>query len=171
MTIRKLRLDTPTGGMTLVARGAALAALLWDESELPRLGLAEAVPGANAVLEAGARQLEEYFRGRRRDFELALDPVGTPFQRAVWAQLARIPYGRTWSYAELARRVGNPAAVRAVGTANGRNPLCIFIPCHRVVRASGEPGGYAGGLHRKTWLLGLEGALEPDLPKADLPKV
>jgi O-6-methylguanine DNA methyltransferase len=81
----------------------------------------------------------------------------------VWAELAKIPYGRTWSYPARARRVGNPGAVRAVGTANGRNPLCIFIPCHRVVRASGELGGYAGGLGNKTFLLDLEGARQPAL--------
>jgi methylated-DNA-[protein]-cysteine S-methyltransferase len=162
MNPRKMRIATPTGQMTLVAHDRALLALVWDESELERLGLAHAEPGANGPLEAGARQLEEYFRGKRTGFELPLDPVGTGFQRAVWSQLERIPFGSTWSYRELALRVGNPGAVRAVGTANGRNPLCILIPCHRVVRATGEPGGYAGGLERKIFLLGMEEAAARD---------
>jgi methylated-DNA-[protein]-cysteine S-methyltransferase len=158
MNIRKTRIATPTGPMTLVAHDRALLALVWDETELGRLGLAQAVPGANGPLESGARQLEEYFRGERKDFDLPLDPEGTDFQRAVWGQLGRIPYGSTLSYRELALRVGNPGAVRAVGTANGRNPLCVLIPCHRVVRATGEPGGYAGGMERKIFLLGMEAA-------------
>lgn len=156
MNIRKRRIPTPTGEMTLVAHERALVALVWDEAELARLGLAAAGPGSHAPLDEGARQLDEYFRGKRTRFELPLDPAGTPFQRAVWARLEGIPYGATWSYRELARRVGNPGAMRAVGAANGRNPLCIFIPCHRVVRASGEIGGYAGGLERKAFLLELE---------------
>jgi methylated-DNA-[protein]-cysteine S-methyltransferase len=154
--IRKLRMDTPTGGMTLVGHERALVGLVWDEGELARLGLSAAEPGTNAPLAAGARQLEEYFAGKRARFDLPLDPAGTAFQRAVWAQLERIPYGSTWSYRELAARVGNPGASRAVGAANGSNPLCIFIPCHRVVRASGELGGYAGGEERKAFLLELE---------------
>jgi methylated-DNA-[protein]-cysteine S-methyltransferase len=158
MTYLKHRIATPTGDMTLVAHERALVALVWDETELGRLGLAAAAPGTNAPLAAGALQLDEYFRGKRARFDLPLEPAGTEFQRAVWSQLGRIPYGSTWSYRELAARVGNPGAVRAVGTANGRNPLCIFIPCHRVVRASGETGGYAGGVERKTYLLELERA-------------
>ena len=156
MNFRKRRIPTPTGGMTLVAHARALVALVWDESELARLGLAAAEPGSNDPLDAGVRQLEEYFRGGRTRFELPLDPAGTAFQRSVWSELERIPYGATSSYRELARNLGNPGAMRAVGSANGRNPLCIFIPCHRVVRASGEIGGYAGGLERKAFLLELE---------------
>jgi methylated-DNA-[protein]-cysteine S-methyltransferase len=176
MKHRKRRIATPAGDMTLVAHDRALVALVWEERELARLGLAEAgtssaagrvsaaervseaEPGSNDPLAIGARQLEEYFRGERTGFDVPLDPTGTPFQRAVWDQLVNIPYGSTWSYRELALRVGNPGAVRAVGTANGRNPLCIFIPCHRVVRATGETGGYAGGIERKVFLLGMEAA-------------
>lgn len=156
MTLIKKRIRTPTGEMTLVGDERALVGLVWDESELERMGLAGAEPGSSPPLEAGARQLGEYFRGERARFDLPLEPAGTEFQRAVWDQLRRIPYGATWSYAELARRIGSPRAVRAVGTANGRNPLCILIPCHRVVRASGEQGGYAGGTERKGFLLDLE---------------
>ena len=158
----KKRIDTPTGKMTLVATADALAALVWDESGLARLGLAEAEADARcAPIRAAEKQLGDYFRGRLRSFDLPLAPQGTGFQRAVWAQLLKIPYGKTWSYQELARRIGNPAATRAVGTANGRNPLCVFIPCHRVVRASGEIGGYAGGVEIKELLLRLEGGKSP----------
>lgn len=158
MKLLKNRFPTPTGDMTLVAHERALVALVWDEGELIRLGLAAAEPGANAPLEAGARQLAEYFAGKRARFDLPLDPAGSAFQRSVWARLEDIPFGSTWSYRELALRVGKPGAARAVGGANGRNPLCILIPCHRVVRASGDLGGYAGGTERKAFLLKLEGA-------------
>jgi methylated-DNA-[protein]-cysteine S-methyltransferase len=162
MTMLKKRFPTPTGEMTLVANDHALLGLVWDEGELARLGLAAADPGANPVLEAGERQLAEYFAGERARFDLPLEPAGSAFQRSVWACLGDIPFGSTWSYRELALRVGNPGAARAVGSANGRNPLCILIPCHRVVRASGDFGGYAGGTERKAFLLELEGAV----PKA-----
>jgi len=158
MTLLKRRLPTPTGEMTLVADAQALLGLVWDEGELPRLGLAAAESGANPILDAGTRQLEEYFAGKRARFDLPLRPEGSDFQKSVWACLERIPYGSTWSYRELAVGVGNPGAARAVGAANGRNPLCIIVPCHRVVRATGEIGGYAGGTERKAFLLGLEEA-------------
>jgi O-6-methylguanine DNA methyltransferase len=108
---------------------------------------------------AVARELAEYFAGRRRDFTLAVDPPGTPFQRQVWSELARIPYGGTLSYGELARRVGRPSASRAVGAANGANPIPIVLPCHRVIGADGSLTGYGGGLPIKRALLALEGAL------------
>ncbi len=107
-----------------------------------------------------AAQLAEYFAGRRRDFALALDPPGTPFQRQVWEELARIPFGATISYGELARRVGRPAAARAVGAANGANPIPIVLPCHRVIGSDGSLTGYGGGLPLKKALLALEGVLE-----------
>jgi len=149
--------------MTLVADDRALVGLFWDGEEGGAgAGLDAAAKenmGANAALDAGARQLEEYFAGKRARFDLPLDPAGSAFQRSVWAQLQSIPYGETWSYRELALRVGNPGAARAVGAANGRNPLCILIPCHRVVRASGDLGGYSGGMQRKAFLLDLEKGL------------
>ena len=103
------------------------------------------------------RELAEYFAGRRRDFTIELAPKGTPFQRDVWNELLRIPYGGTISYAELARRIGRPSAVRAVGAANGANPIPVIIPCHRVIGANGTLTGYGGGIERKQWLLALEG--------------
>lgn len=107
-------------------------------------------------------QLREYLAGERRHFELPLAPHGTAFQRAVWSELTRIPYGRTVSYVHVASRLGRPNAARAVGGAVGRNPLTIVVPCHRVVGADGTLTGYGGGLHRKRFLLGLEGVEVPD---------
>jgi methylated-DNA-[protein]-cysteine S-methyltransferase len=102
-------------------------------------------------------ELEEYFAGRRRKFDVPLDLVGTDFQKQVWHQLLKIPYGRTCSYADIAREIENPKAVRAVGAANGRNPICVIVPCHRVIAADGSLGGYTGGLDKKRQLLTLEG--------------
>ena len=107
-------------------------------------------------LRAALRELEEYFAGERREFSLALEAAGTPFQKRVWQELREIHYGETISYGELARRIGNPRAVRAVGLANGRNPLSIIVPCHRVIGANGTLTGYGGGLERKRKLLALE---------------
>ena len=109
-----------------------------------------------AALSAPAGELQEYFAGTRRDFSLQLAPQGTPFQRRVWETLLEIPYGATWSYGELASRIGQPTASRAVGLANGRNPLPIVIPCHRVIGSNGSLTGYGGGLPIKQRLLDLE---------------
>jgi methylated-DNA-[protein]-cysteine S-methyltransferase len=105
-----------------------------------------------------ARQVEEYFRGERADFDLPLAARGTPFQHGVWSELRRIPFGSTVSYRDLAERLGNPAAVRAVGRANGSNPISLIVPCHRVIGANGSLTGYGGGIDRKAKLLALEGA-------------
>ncbi len=110
-----------------------------------------------------AEQLDSYFAGQLRSFDLPLNPQGTAFQRKVWAALAEIPYGKAISYSELAHRIGNPRSVRAVGLANGRNPLPIVVPCHRVVGSNGALVGYGGGLPIKKALLALEGALAPQL--------
>ena len=118
------------------------------------------------MLQQAQRQLDEYFAGQRRAFELPLAPQGTPFQREVWLALADIPYGQTMSYAQLAAKLSRPTASRAVGAANGRNPLGILLPCHRVVGAKGSLTGFSGGLAAKRFLLELEGALPK--PAADL---
>jgi methylated-DNA-[protein]-cysteine S-methyltransferase len=110
-----------------------------------------------------ARQLEEYFAGRRRGFDLPLDLRGTGFQKRCWQELLKIPYGETRSYADIARAIGNPLAVRAVGLANGQNPIAIIVPCHRVIGSDGSLTGYGGGLETKRWLLELEGALTAPL--------
>ncbi|HYI11089.1 MAG TPA: methylated-DNA--[protein]-cysteine S-methyltransferase [Thermoanaerobaculia bacterium] len=117
--------------------------------------LHSAFPGTDAS--SLATELTEYFAGKRKMFTIPLAPRGTPFQLAVWNELLRIPYGSTISYAELARRIGKPSAVRAVGAANGANPIPVIIPCHRVIGANGTLTGYGGGLERKQWLLALEG--------------
>ena len=109
------------------------------------------------------QQLADYFARRRQHFDLPLAPVGTPFQRAVWAELARVPYGQTLSYLQLAQRLGKPAAVRAVAQALGRNPIAIILPCHRIVSSGGGLGGFSAGLETKRRLLQLEGALAPEL--------
>lgn len=114
------------------------------------------VPGEHRHLARLRLELAEYFGGRRREFEVPIHASGTPFQERVWKELLLIPYGETRSYEQIARRIGAPNAVRAVGSANGRNPISIVIPCHRVVGKDGSPVGYGGGIHRKEWLLDLE---------------
>ncbi|MDZ3992226.1 methylated-DNA--[protein]-cysteine S-methyltransferase [Pseudomonas sp. Teo4] len=149
---------SPVGTLTLVARGQQLAAVLWEEERENRVRLGELHrDDAHPVLLETARQLGEYFAGARQHFELALDFAGTEFQRQVWAALLTIPFGETRSYSEIARQIGNPSAVRAVGAANGRNPISIIAPCHRVIGASGSLTGFAGGLQAKQYLLALEG--------------
>jgi len=152
---------TPIGRLRLVANDEALVAI-----ELPLLsgGGARPLPAVDArrhdILGRAARQFEEYFRGERREFDLPLSPEGTPFQKAVWDEVARIPFGERRSYAEVALEIGRPRAVRAVGGANARNPLPIVVPCHRVVGSDGTLTGYAGGLAAKEWLLSHELAFE-----------
>jgi methylated-DNA-[protein]-cysteine S-methyltransferase len=154
-------LRTPVGEMALAATEESVVALVWNREELRRIGIPVWMEEVESdLLREASRQLEEYFRRERNRFDLPFRPQGTEFQQRVWFELTRIPYGETWSYQELAKRVCSPGAVRAVGTANGRNPVCIFIPCHRVVRLSGEPGGYAGGVGNKAFLLELEGAMK-----------
>jgi methylated-DNA-[protein]-cysteine S-methyltransferase len=111
----------------------------------------------DGAFKEAARQLAAYFAGELRQFELPLVPKGTPFQQRVWSALQQIPFGATTTYGQLAERLGDPRAVRAVGLANGRNPIAIVIPCHRVIGANGSLTGYGGGLHRKQWLLAREG--------------
>ena len=150
--IRTLRVDSSVGPLTLREEDGALTALLFGGAEA-----GEETP----FLREAARQLEEYFAGSRREFDLPLRPAGTPFQRAVWLALREIPYGQTRAYRDIARAVNRPRACRAVGMANHVNPLPVFIPCHRVIGADGGLTGYAGGLAAKRFLLALEGAL-PD---------
>lgn len=113
----------------------------------------------DACLAEARRQLEEYFAGKRTTFDLPLAPTGTAFQQRVWKALREVPFGKTASYGDIARRIGNPKGVRAVGLANGRNPISIVVPCHRVIGSDGSLTGYGGGLDRKQWLLRHEGAL------------
>lgn len=149
------RIESPVGGLLLAGDGASLRLISFateDKSSRPGPDWRED-PGP--FLEA-IRQLRAYFDGKLREFDLPLDPVGTPFQLAVWDRLRQIPYGATISYGELARRMGRPQASRAVGLANGANPLPIVIPCHRVIGSNGKLTGYGGGLAIKEVLLALE---------------
>ena len=154
MSLFATRIDTPIGALVaLVDADGALARLLFPHQPVPDGVVWDDERGAPA-----AAQLAQYFRGERRSFDLALAPRGTDFQRAVWAELARIPYGATVSYRALAERVGRPNASRAVGRANATNPLPIVVPCHRVIGTNGTLTGYAGGIDAKTVLLELEQA-------------
>lgn len=149
--------DSPLGELTMVAHDGVLAGLYFAEhTRRPR---AETFGDRDDGSSAAAReQLEEYFRGDRTDFDIALAPRGDAFQRRVWELLRSIPYGETRSYGMLASELGDPKLARAVGAANGRNPISVIVPCHRVVGADGALVGYAGGLVRKRFLLDLEGA-------------
>ncbi len=150
--------DSPIGRLQLRCDGSALTGLYMNLASGPPRGAEDGVEDSKSELLLRAmRQLEEYFEGRRREFDLPLRLHGTVFQRRVWDALLEIPYGATWSYGELARRIANPSASRAVGLANGRNPLSILVPCHRVIGADGSLTGYGGGLERKRWLLAHEG--------------
>ncbi len=144
--------DSPVGRLGLMAQGDALTALALPNQPVPLIAERE-----TPVLREARRQLEAYFAGTLRDFDVPLRLEGTPFRLRVWEQLRKIPYGQVITYGELARRVGQPNAARAVGGANHHNPIAILVPCHRVVAAGGSLGGYGGGLELKRALLKLEG--------------
>jgi len=156
------RISSPVGRLTLVATDDGLAAVLWENDRPLRVRLPlDAEDASHPMLVEAARQLQEYFDGQRTAFTVPLDPSGTPFQRQVWNALLTIPFGETRSYAQIAAQIGNPAATRAVGAANGRNPLSIVAPCHRVIGANGTLTGFAAGLEVKARLLAFEGSGAP----------
>ncbi|MEO5968791.1 MAG: methylated-DNA--[protein]-cysteine S-methyltransferase [Bdellovibrionia bacterium] len=149
-------MQSKIGPLYLVASEVALQGVFWIEQAVPLAkGLEGPSPQAK-ILARAVRQLNEYLDGKRREFDLPLNATGTDFQKQVWKELSRIPYGKTRSYRDIAQKIENDKAVRAVGTANGRNPLSIIVPCHRVIAADGTLGGYAGGLEIKIQLLELE---------------
>ena len=152
------RIDSPIGPLMLAADDAGLRHIEFRDNRHPA-NRADWHGGDSEILQASEAQLAEYFAGTRTSFDLPLAPQGTAFQLQVWHELARIPFGATISYAQLAQRIGKPEAVRAVGAANGRNPLPIVLPCHRVIGADGALGGFGGGMPTKQFLLRLEGAL------------
>lgn len=153
-------LESPIGRLLLTSDGTALTGLYMEPSPKAQCtdGWIEDV--TVAPLSATVRQLSEYFEGTRREFDVPLRLLGTAFQQRVWRELTEIPYGQTWSYGQLAKRIDKPNASRAVGLANGRNPISILVPCHRVIGADGSLTGYGGGLERKQWLLAHEGLHE-----------
>lgn len=152
-------MSTPVGVLTLVASELGLRAVLWQTEKPNRVRLDDRDSGEidpNGVLDATRQQLSEYFAGTRTEFDLALDPHGTDFQQAAWMALRSIAFAETVSYGEQARRMGDSRKARAVGAANGRNPLSIVVPCHRVVGTDGSLTGFAGGIDAKSWLLNHE---------------
>lgn len=162
-TLRVVRLDSPVGRLRATADEAGLHTLTFDQADTRAAHAARALAdtdgalaGSNAILDRLARQLDEYFAGTRREFDLPLAPAGTPFQLAVWQVLRTIPYGRTISYGDQARALGDVGKSRAVGAANGRNPISIVVPCHRVVAGTGHLTGFGGGVENKAWLLAHE---------------
>jgi methylated-DNA-[protein]-cysteine S-methyltransferase len=162
--IRFLTLPSPIGPLTIAATDRGLAALYMasekhgqSASERSTWVRDDTAPGpASPILARCRDQLTAYFQGQLRTFDLPLDPTGTDFQQRVWRELRRIPFGATSTYGALARQLGNPGASRAVGSANGHNPISIVVPCHRVVGSDGSLTGYGGGLERKKWLLAHE---------------
>ena len=151
-------LDSPIGELLLTGDGQYVTGI-WMQSHRSEWNRTRAYERDDVALAAVRTQLTEYFAGARSGFELLLLPEGTPFQRKVWNALCEIPYGETISYGELARRIGQPSAARAVGLANGSNPLPIVVPCHRVIGADGSLTGFGGGIERKRWLLAHEASV------------
>jgi methylated-DNA-[protein]-cysteine S-methyltransferase len=151
-------LDSPIGQLLLTSDGESLTGLyMGTPSKSPQLDSDWAEKPDAGPLPDVARQLQEYFAGKRKVFDLPLKMAGTEFQKRVWRQLTKIPFGETWSYGQLARRLDNPNGSRAVGLANGRNPIAVIVPCHRVIGADGSLTGFGGGIPRKQWLLSHEG--------------
>lgn len=150
-------IPSPVGDLRLVASDTGLVAVLWENDDPARVRLGSTIERPeHPVLAQAKGQLAAYFAGRRSAFDLPLDPRGTDFQKSVWAELLKIPFGETRSYADLAHAIGRPSATRAVGAANGRNPISIVVPCHRVIGSNGALTGFAGGLDAKRTLLALE---------------
>ncbi|MGX5698630.1 methylated-DNA--[protein]-cysteine S-methyltransferase [Acinetobacter sp. ANC 4216] len=157
MKLAFIEMASPVGTLKLVANDTALVAVLWENENPKRVRLAELIEQTHhPILLETQKQLSEYFAGKRQQFDLPLDFEGTEFQQKVWQALLTIPFGETRSYRDIAEQVGNVKAVRAVGAANGKNPISIIAPCHRVVGANGKLVGFAGGLDNKEILLKLE---------------
>ena len=157
MQLVYMYMDSPVGALKLVAHDHALVAVMWDNEDHKRVRLAELVENQqHPMLHQVKQQLQEYFAGQRQQFDLPIDFQGTAFQQQVWQALLQIPYGETRSYKQIAFQLGNEKAVRAVGAANGKNPISIIAPCHRVIGSGGALVGFAGGLDKKQILLSLE---------------
>lgn len=152
-----LWMDSPVGQLKLVTNGQALCAILW-ETDKPNRVLLQSMQQVeqHPILDLAQQQLTEYFKGQRQQFDIPLTAEGTVFQQRVWAALKTIPYGETRSYLDIAKQIDNPKAVRAVGAANGKNPISIIVPCHRVIGKNGSLTGFGGGLSNKEILLKLE---------------
>ncbi len=157
MQLYFIEIDSPVGKLKLVAHDQALIAVLWENENPNRVRLPSLIENQNhPILIKTQTQLDEYFQGSRNQFDIPLDFIGTDFQKQVWHALLSIPFGQTKSYKEIAIHLNNEKAVRAVGAANGKNPISIIVPCHRVVGSNGKLTGFAGGLENKAILLKLE---------------
>jgi methylated-DNA-[protein]-cysteine S-methyltransferase len=157
MTLFYKEMESPVGKLKLVASATALVAVLWEQERPNRVGLGTPeLDQQHSILLETERQLSEYFAGKRTQFELPLEPRGSEFQERVWGALREIPFGKTRSYRDLAEAIGSPKASRAIGAANGKNPLSIVVPCHRVIGTDRTLTGFAGGLETKATLLALE---------------
>jgi methylated-DNA-[protein]-cysteine S-methyltransferase len=152
-------MTSPVGPLYLVASKDALHGLFFRKQHMTLVKSLGSSTPEEKILSQTVRQLEEYFAGRRKQFDITLDLAGTSFQKRVWKELAQIPFGKTVAYKDIASKIKNPKAVRAVGSANGKNPVSIIIPCHRVIAADGTMGGYGGGINIKQQLLKLEGII------------
>jgi len=149
-------MKSSVGRLFLVASAQGLQGIYWHKQNVKLVQKLDAKDAAQKNILKAVKQLDEYFAGKRKQFDVALDFTGTPFQNRVWKALAEIPFGQTVAYKDIAKRINNPKAVRAVGTANGKNPFCIIVPCHRVIAADGSIGGYGGGIPIKRKLLAIE---------------
>lgn len=157
MELKQLKIKSKIGPLYLVASEKGLCRVLWEDQKVPAISEDElGTSPTGMILQKTRNQLNEYFEGQRKAFDLKLDLQGTDFQMKVWQQLLKIPYGETRSYKDIAKVLKSPQACRAVGTANGKNPISLIVPCHRVINSGGGLGGYAGGLPTKTTLLNLE---------------
>ena len=157
MTYVYKMMKSPVGELKLIASDKGLAAILWENDDPARVRLNPLQHNNNhPILLKAEQQLKDYFAGKLKSFSIALDFAGTEFQKKVWNALLTIPFGETRSYSQIAKQIGSPKAVRAVGAANGKNPLSIIAPCHRVIGANGKLTGFAGGLEAKACLLGIE---------------
>ncbi len=156
--LRAATMGSPVGELRIVASNDGVRAVLWPDDDPERVPVPSLVASdeSHNVLAQARQELEEYFAGERQQFDVPLDPAGTAFQREAWIALRGIPYGETVSYGEQAERMGDKNKARAVGAANGRNPISIIVPCHRVVGSNGSLTGFAGGLEAKRWLLAHE---------------
>lgn len=152
----QLSIQTPVGELYLVSSDKGLQGVYQKKQAIPLLKSGQEASPAAQILTQAEKELQQYFSGQRQKFDVPLDIQGTEFQKKVWQQLSQIPYGKTFSYSDIASRIKKPKAMRAVGSANGKNPIWIIIPCHRVIAANGTLGGYAGGLPMKKKLLELE---------------
>lgn len=158
--MKHLKMKSPVGILTLVASEKGLCAVLWEKEKIGRVKIDIGQESkSDKFLRIVERQLSEFFKGTRTRFELELDMQGTEFQKKVWRALTKIPYGKTASYLDIAHKIGQPTASRAVGMANGKNPISIIVPCHRVIGTNGKLTGYAGGVESKQVLLELESSV------------